>query len=223
MSITVQQAVDGALRGLGVLPVGVSASGSKMTEAITTLAQILRTWEAQGMQGWLRKINTFSLVVGTASYTLGSGGTGLAERPNEVHAAWLRDTDGDVELRILERKEYFGLFDKADAGDPAGVFYDPQSPLGKLYVYPVTESSGQTLVLDYSRSLTTVSAASDVLDVTPEAELAIKWNLAMELSPSYRLKLSESVVANAAKAQQALLGGSRQVLQQPFFGWPGEE
>lgn len=216
--------MDAALRVLGVLQGGSSTAGTELTDALQALTMLLRSWEVLGLTGWARKQGSFSLTSGTASYTLGTSGTGLTERPAKIVQAWLRDSSSqDTALYPLTRREYLNIINKADAGPPASFYYDPQTPTGTIYLYPVMNDSTHSLVLDYQRPMSELDSGTDSLELPPEWHRALKWNLADELALEWGLKdIPPGLKEKAAQTLALAVGGTKPSIQQPITGWPDE-
>jgi hypothetical protein len=208
---------------LNVLPGGDSASGSQLDDSLQALTDLVRSWEPYGLQGWARKSGTISLTATTASYTFGSAGTGLTERPTKIEGAWLRDSDSqDSSLYIMTRNQYWDITDKAEPGVCASVYYDSQAPTATIYLWPVPEDSTYSLLLDYRKPLAELDSGTDSLEMPPEWHRTLKWNLAAELAMEWGLKDIPQGVQAKADSTLALLIGMKEAPNQPIVGWPDE-
>lgn len=123
----------------------------------------------------------------------------------------------------MTRKQYLDLPNKANPGTPSGFYYDPQTPLGVLYLYPVMNDTTHTLVLDYQRPMTEMGSGTDSLEVPAEWHRALKWNLADELALEWGLKdIPAGLKEKAAQTLALAVGGTKPSIQQPITGWPDE-
>ena len=71
---TGQELVTGAMRLLGVLASGESATASEMQDGLQSLNQMLKAWQADGFHLWKYEEGVVFLTVGKASYLVGPSG-----------------------------------------------------------------------------------------------------------------------------------------------------
>jgi hypothetical protein len=110
--------------------------------------------------------------------------TTKAQRPIEIIEARLRnDDDTDVPIDFLSREEYMRMSDKSSDGTPTGIYYDPQIPLGKLYVYNAVTDVSHRLKMTVKYPLQIFDAGDDDADFPAEWTNALIYNLAVELAP----------------------------------------
>lgn len=179
--------IQEALELLGVLGEGDTPSAAQLTSCARTLNSMIKMWVADGAMFWLETTDNFTIVPATLSYTMGSGGTGLTVRPNRIKQAWTQDENGaDFPVEIIEKKEYFELSTKTQEGRPLKIFYDPQTPVATLYVWPNgTTSEDYELYLRYDRQIEDYDAANNDSDFPQEWFMALAYNLAFNLIPKY--------------------------------------
>lgn len=140
----------------------------------------------------------FTLSAGTASYTIGSGGTWNTTRPAYIESAFLRDSgNNDYELDVLRNREaYDAISPKSTQSRPDRIFYDTQNPLGKVYVHYVPDTT-YTIYLNSWKQLQQFSALTTAFAMPPGYESMLVNNLAIELAPFYGAKVPESVIVRA--------------------------
>jgi hypothetical protein len=81
---------------------------------------------------------------------------------------------------------------------PYGLYYRNAYPLGTVTLYP-TPAAGYTLYLECQAALSTYSAVSDSVSLPPGYLKALKYNLAIAISPEYK-DPSQVVVMEAQKS-----------------------
>jgi hypothetical protein len=87
---------------------------------------------------------------------------------------------------MISKDEYNRLPDKAQSGVPTLFYYDQQSPLGVLYIWPVPAAGDLPLsVVCDALQLFTVALLTDVPDLPDHWVEAIINNLAVILSTTY--------------------------------------
>jgi hypothetical protein len=182
--MTAQQYIETALRKLVVLPSGGTISANQLAAGLSDLNDMAVTWRQFGLTTWARASQTFSLVNGTGSYTVGSGGDVAIARPIRILDAYLTRDGTDIPLRQVSKSDYFGLSVKTTGGIPSQFYYNQETTLATLYLWPVPDEDGLTLTFDYHVPLTSM-AAGDTLDVPDEWREAFVYNLAVRQAPDY--------------------------------------
>lgn len=182
-----------ALKLLGVLGASETADSDDALDALDTLNDMVSGWKLD--PGWMHAMTrvTKALTAGTASYTIGSGGSINVERPVDIISALLildntATTPTEVPLDVLTDQRWQGIPQKTMSGQPGAVFLDRAwtAGLATLNIWPVTSQSNQTLVL-YVPGLPVASFADLTTDYTfpPGYGRALRYNLAKELAGEY--------------------------------------
>jgi hypothetical protein len=112
--------------------------------------------------------------------------TTKAQRPLEILYAYVRSDDNtDREVRIISRQEYMQYGNKFTNGTVTNVYYDPQLTNGVLYVFSPETETVNTLKLVVKYPMEDMDAAANDFDFPQEWLLAVQYNLALILCPSY--------------------------------------
>ncbi len=208
--MTAQQLIEAALRDIGVLYTGQSSNSDQQTECLQALQMMLRTWSAQRlMVFYIEEGEQFTLVAGTTSYTIGSGGDFDTVRPTKILGAYV--TSGiDYPLEIVDRNRYREIGVKSLGDVPAWLWYNPANPLGDIYLYP---AGAGTLNLDSQKPLAEPAAIGTSLLLAPEYDEAIEFNLALRLAPKYNKAITQEIkdMASASRTEIEALNASLQV------------
>lgn len=106
--------------------------------------------------------------------------TNKANRPMKIANVNVMDslTNNSTPVWKYSRKEYIDLPQKDSDGRVNQIYYDPQITLGKLFVWPETDTVDSYLILWVQRTLEDFDAASDDADFPQEWFLALSMNLA---------------------------------------------
>lgn len=146
----------------------------------------------------------FSLVASTASYTIGSGGTFNTTRPVKIENAFIRDSgNNDYPVTIIHNETYDAFTLKtSDANYPEYLYYDPQYPLGKIYLYP-TPNTTYTLYINSWKQLQSFASGATTVALPPGYEDMLAYNLAVRIAPEYGVQAPQLVMklATDTKAQ----------------------
>lgn len=110
-------------------------------------------------------------------------------KPLRILDAFVRQLPGlnDTPVNLIPREQYnrFGL--KTATGVPTQLYYDPQRLKTFVYAYPQFSSVDQLLYIEFQVPIEDMTNATDDFDLPQEWELAIMFNLAMILAPSYQV------------------------------------
>ena len=192
-SITRDQIIQGALRKLQVLELGVAPDVNTVINASQSLNIMIKAWQSQGIKLWTVQEYILSLVASKTTYVIGSSGPDLvADKPLKVIQAWIRNISVspqiDTPMQILSKQEYNMLGSKSATGTPNSIFYDPRVTSGSMSLYLTPDTiAATTFQLHFvgQRPINDVLVSSDVPDFPNEWMQALVWGLADELSLEY--------------------------------------
>ena len=187
--ITRDNLLTEALRSCGILEEGATATATQLTEWTQTLNIMLKSWGAYGLLLW--KIGRTQITPTTSNtYTLGPNGSQPVVRPLDVIKAYRRETSTsiDVEMNKITREEYWGLSDKDQTGTPISFYYDPQLTDGKMYVWPVADSTfiaNNTIDIIYRTHIQDMTSSTDDFDLPQEWYAAVVDAMAVKMGLRY--------------------------------------
>lgn len=184
--------IDEALRILGVLEEGASASAGQITDATPTFEMYLKSLTKYGLTIWTIGTQSITTVAGTCTYT-------PTNKFAKITDAVFRNSDGEDTILInLTREEYWNLADKDQAGQPTQYYYDVGELKGDctLHLWPCPDSSNagnnETVELTgqlYIEDITT--PGSYEIDIPQEWQETIKYGLATRLAPMFGYPVRE--------------------------------
>lgn len=196
--------IEQAARKIHVLGRGQTLDADQVNTALSALNNMLGEWSAELGAIYNSTKETFTLSPLTTSYTIGSGGSFNTEKPIAIEAAFITIATLDYPLKMLNAVEYSQIGYKNLSSIPDSLYFEDNTPLGKLYLYPVP-ASAYTITL-YSRK-----AITEFLDLTTDYTLptglenALVWNLAVVLCPEYEKEPSAVVVSQSRKSKSAFV------------------
>jgi len=194
MSETALTLIQDALFAIGVLAEGETASDATAQHAFRHLKYMLRHWSAKNIRLYYTKQDTIVLT-GANSYTIGSGGDCDTVRPTSIRGGYVRDSNSlDHPIKIVDEDKYRRLSMKNLIQTPEIVWYSPEYPLGKIWIWPVGTG---TLYLDSLKPLTDPATLTTSISFPPEYDEAIIYGLAVRLSSSYGKAVSEDIAVLA--------------------------
>lgn len=182
-SLTRTQISEMALRALNALPDGESMTGNQQTDAAQMLNIIVKSWQNEGIYLWTTKWSSeYTWAADTESVNVSD----VISDANllMIDKAFYRTTSGgeDQELIIKPFAEYASIQDKDNEGDPNYIFHNEQE--GKLYLWPVPTAARYIVLLGIHK-LKDWDATTSTGDVPTDGLLALMYQLAVDLAPSY--------------------------------------
>lgn len=223
MAMTVKDALKSAYRKVGALEEGKELSGDQTVDGIRVLNAMLALWSSKRIPVFFYTREQFALTAGQASYTVGSGGDFNTTRPQAIASAYIIYTGQTTQypLEPVGNDEYDSLGNLADEGMPEKFFYNPAFPLATLKLFP-TPVTGLTIGINSKANLGTFTTVTDTMQLPPEYEFPIVYNLAVhlaldtgfnppskveELARDYYNELTASIISNdmnSAKFEKVL-------------------
>ncbi|EIZ7652643.1 TPA: hypothetical protein NHQ80_003418 [Pseudomonas aeruginosa] len=212
-----------ALKQANVLGVGQSASAEDIQDCFALLNMMLAQWNRRRYA--IYHLKTVSIACdGSQSYTIGPGGDIDTTRPNKIESAYFRQiitsepNQIDYPLEIIRaREDYDRIYLKDMQSFPQYLFYDSDYPLGNVFVWPIPDNQYR-LFLTVMEPLQVFSTVYDEIELPPEYQEAIMYNLALRIYPMYGLPVNDAVV-QLAKASMNILEASN--VQVPRLKVPG--
>lgn len=185
--------VSGALRVISTITPGEPVDGTEAANALVVLNRMLRAWSAKPLLLPFRTLESFTLVVGQASYTIGTGGNFNTVRPDYVTGAWRRDANNaDYPITVITKEVYNAVYRKDQKGLPEQLYYDPQFPNGIIYLSP-TEVQADTLFLESKKPVAQFTTLETAMNLPGEYEEAIVYLLSQRLAPEYGVAITPDI------------------------------
>lgn len=197
---TARDVIKRSLRLIGAIASSETPSGAEMADALSTLNAMLDSWSTENLIIYSKTTEKFQLVTGTNTYTIGPGGDFDTTRPIELISAAIEDQSASPSVEycvdILTFEEWADIRVKNLDGLPTKLFYNPESPLGVITLWPKPDTADK-LVLYSLKPLGGFANASDDVELPPGYELALSYNLAVLIAPEYNKAASVDVVNSA--------------------------
>lgn len=194
------QLISRALRIAGVLGSRETADSDQASDGLESLNDMLASWGIKRSYIYTIKLETFSLVSGTDSYTIGSGGTFNTQRPDEIDNIVVNQGEITYPVKMINAEDYQALSSKGVNGAiPEYAYYDKAFPLGKLYLYD-TPYAGLTITIGSWQQLQQFADLTTQYTFPSGYNRAIVYNLAKELAPEYGASLTPEAQDIARKS-----------------------
>ncbi|MGE5650943.1 MAG: hypothetical protein ACM34A_12170 [Bacillota bacterium] len=216
---TAADIINMALKDIGVIASGETASAEDAADALMTLNQMIGQWQAQKSYVTGQQAISFN-VTGEQTYSIGSGADINTTLPVAIDSAFYRLNGIDYPVDVLNSfEDYENITLKTITGTiPSAIFYRRDYPNGTIYVWPQPQTGSINLVT--RDNLPTYAALTDPLNVPAEYELALRYSLAELLLVSFPQATPRmDVVSMAQRARRVM---KRNNLNIPMMGQPQE-
>ena len=128
-TVTRDQVIEAAMRGLSVLEEGATPSATSIQNASFAINLIIKNWQKDGIKLWTISDIVIPLTSGVTTYTIGPVGTGAmitSDKPLKLVQSFLRNTSVspviDIPMQKISRQEYNMLGSKFSTGTTNSVF-----------------------------------------------------------------------------------------------------
>lgn len=223
MNLTVLDLIKAALRPCGVLRKSEELPNDEAQDALQAMNFLLNEWSTSPLMVLGTVMEPFSLVAGTAAYTIGVGAVFNTTKPTEITDAFVRDASGvDFGVDIVSLDLWNGYQDKTlSRGRPVALYYDPgatqqATDTGTVNLYYVPDAV-YTLFLGGQKPLTEFAAVSDTVTLQTAYHGMLKWSLCEDLWPEYHEDQGPPLwIAMRAKASRDVVRRmNHKVIRQP--------
>jgi len=174
-------------------------------EAVLALQGLVANWSANQILLPFTITETFDLVPGKGSYTIGEGSDFDTQPPEHINAMYVK-TNGGIDYPVTEisQETYFSITKKdiSISLSPTQVYYQYGFPIAILYFWPIPSSNVKFTMATYKNFNWITVTTMDMEIPLPSPYLdALKYNLAVALCIEYATSIPPAV---AALAQQTL-------------------
>lgn len=206
---TARDLIKSALRKIHVLGVGSSLSAEEAADGLEALNSMLSSFSAEGAIVFQETTESFTLVSGQASYTIGSGLDFNTTAPLEIKAACIRQGSTDYPVSPYDEREYSRIAEKNITGSvPDIYYYDNNYPTANIYLYPVP-SGADTFTWFARKPLTSFSTLDTEFAMPGQFEAMITMNLAEWLASEYEREPSNTLRKLAMQTKKAVIAQNR--------------
>jgi hypothetical protein len=193
-----------ALKVIQCLGDSETPTNTEATDCLVSLNAMLKTWSAQSLSVFKIEQDVFPLVVNQGTYTVGIGGNFNIERPTRLEpGSFARWQAVDYPLESIGREAYDGIRVKGTKGIPYVMFLDDDYPLANLTFYYVPIYAFE-LHLNQLADLTQFTSLTGTLNMPPEYEECLVFNLAIRIAPEFNGTVSPQVQMIASETKSTI-------------------
>lgn len=218
---TVNDIVVAALKEIGVLAAGETATAEDASDALASLNRLLDQWAAERLQIYTVTRTTWTIAANDGQYSVGASADVNVARPVFIDHVHFVDTstDPDTEsaLQPLTEDAWARIEQKAlTATLPQAWYYNPTFPTGTLSLWPVPTSATLLGALYAPQAVVAFSVLTSSVSLPPGYERMLVKHLALELLPSYE-KQPNPVLLEAARESRAVVKAANKRLMDLSF------
>lgn len=191
------------------LNIGAVASGDALDPAIAEdllryLNRMLSSWANEDLMCYTVDRQTFNLVGGVQSYTIGVGGTfntAYPVRPGQINLASVMWGTVEIPIDILNDEQWRDITVKpVNSTIPLQMWANGNYPLNTLYFWPIPTMANQ-LILSTWGQITAFSSINTTVNLPQGYEEAIVSNLSPRIAPMFGKQADPLLLQLAASSK----------------------
>ena len=221
MATTAGDQINGALRLIGQLAEGETASAATSQDALIALNQMIDSWNTERLSVFSTQDQIFSWPPNVISRTLGPTGDFVGNRPILLDdSTYFRDPSSGISfgIKIINQQQYNGIAVKTVTSTyPQVIWINMSYPDIEMYVYPVP-----TKVLEWHfvsvEELTQPATLATNLAFPPGYLRAFRFNLACEIAAEFGVEPPPQVkrIAMSAKRNIKRINNPDDIMSLPY-------
>lgn len=180
---TASDIITRAARALGYLGRNEVLTASDANDGLNALNSLLDSWSSsESLMSYIEVERSFTLIAGTQTYTIGTGGMINTTRPTDIIRAFVRDANNlDYVMSVIPQDQWNSIGQKTITSQiPTTLFYYSDFPLGQINIFPIPLLP-YTVFYDSTLDQVDFSLLTTTLSMPVGYERAYILNLAVEL------------------------------------------
>lgn len=193
MATTAQTIIDAGYRKIGI----TTPTDTEKSNGLEALNNLLGLWGTDFLVSSVTR-ESLSLVVGTAEYTIGSGGDLDTVRPLKIENCYLKDSD-DYSYPVdvnMSAKDYNRISSKTLESRPTELYFIPEYPLAKI-IFNKESDKTYTAYFEFWKEFTEFALLTTAFEFPNGYKEAMVYNLAVRLAEDNSLNITQSVAETA--------------------------
>lgn len=221
MTTTAGDQITRALRLLGVLAEGETASPESAQDALIALNQMIDSWNTERLSVFSTVDQVFTWPSGVINRTLGPTGDFVGTRPVLLDdSTYFRDpgTNVSYNVKFINQQQYNTISVKTvSATYPQVIWVNMEYPDISMTIYPRPSTPLEWHFISVSQ-LTQPADLATVLALPPGYLRAFVYNLALELAPEFGVEPSVQVkrVAMTSKRNIKRINNPNELMSLPY-------
>ncbi len=207
---TFRSIATAAYQDLGITGQGLALSAYQAEYARVRANRMMQGWSVQPLTIPTIVREVFNMTIGKGSptnpYTIGTGGDLATTRPPAIiGCAALQNSGTEQEVEIPRAIYTTDAYEAAQTklltnSLFTGLYYRPDSPLGKIFLWPIPSTTTYQLVLYFLKQLSEFADLDTDYSLPPGAEEAIQYGLEERLMIGFKVPTeTKSLVRTMAR------------------------
>lgn len=189
-----------AMKTAGVLGQNETPDSGQADDGLIALNDMLDSMSTDRTAIFTITQETFNLVNGQNSYTMGSGGNFNTTRPIKIDNLVVNVNGIAFPVKEIDAQDYSTIANKAlTSGIPQYFYYDQAFPLGTIYLYGAP-TTGVTISIGKWAQLTQFADLTTQYTFPPGYYRMLRYNLAKEIAPDYGMTLTPEATQIATES-----------------------
>lgn len=198
--VTALQIITRAMKIAGIIGKNETPDSGEADDGLIAINDMLQSWNVDRTYIYSLTKETFSLVSGTNSYTIGPSGVFNTVLPVKLDNVHITLNGIDFPLDPLNSQDYANIVDKSSpSGIPQFYYLDNEFPLSTLYLWGVP-GSGLTITWSKWERLTDFPDLTTLQEFPPGYNRTLVYGLAKELAPEYGVSLTPEAMSIAMES-----------------------
>lgn len=211
MLITAQQAIDQALKTIGVLGTGTTITAQEYEDSLFALNLMLDSWSISDTFVYSNSSHTFPFIPGQQVYTLGTGGDFDYPRPANVERISVLypgtgTTPVELPLDIATDLEDWQNITVKDTPSvfPLICYINYSFPLMELNFWPIPNGNASVILYTWDLLPNNLANLTDIIELPQGYSEAVILNLAVKLAQMFDRQPSPQLLSDARQAKHAI-------------------
>lgn len=208
MKVTVRNLIDKAMKTIGVIGAGETASADEAFDAFDLLNEIIGQFNNEDLFFEGSRYIEFNLN-GQSSYTIPYTEGG------EIKDVYLETSSNYVPLIMMNEQEFITRRFKQESGSAKFYYVDYGYPNSELYLFPL-ETTGK-ISITTNQKISTFQTIDDVVDMPDGWMICLRYSLAIRLCSLYNKTPNDDIIKQAVSSKTLLKNTAQKKTQLKFY------
>lgn len=199
--MTFRDLLTDALIEIGVLAVGETPTADDLSSGLRRFNRMIGNWSTQNLLIYAQTEETFPLVANQATYLMGPAGDFVTTRPKQIDGVSIIVNGIEQACATLTEDEWQRIPLKSQTSQiPLRVYAVATNPAYSLTFWPIPSDTSSSAKIYSLKPLSQITDVSVDYVMPPGYDLALVYDLAILLCPSYGKPVTPELSAIAGKA-----------------------
>lgn len=220
MATTAGDQINRALRLLGVLAEGETASAATSQDALVALNQMIDSWNTERLAVFCTQDQVFTWPSGFIERTLGPSGDFVGNRPVQLDDGtyFIAPSGVSYGIKFINQDQYNGIAVKTSTSTfPQVIFVNNTFPDVEMYIFPKPTQDLEWHFISVQELAQPATLGTDLF-FPPGYMRCFAYNLAMEIAPEFGLEPSPQIqrIAMTSKRNLKRINNPYDVMSLPY-------